>query len=163
MNDRIKLTSDELRLISLFQSITNATARDCIVDEKMDRVIFVVNKGQMGLAIGKGGATIKQLQSVITRRIELVEYSEDVNAFLRNILNSSMIDEIKINKKMDGTTQAIVVVDSKKKGVVVGKEGRNAEKARLLVKRYFHISSVLILSPEQITNNNSYNNNGMSM
>jgi len=163
MNDRIKLTSDELRLISLFQSITNATARDCIVDEKMDRVIFVVNKGQMGLAIGKGGTTIKQLQSVITRRIELVEYSEDVSVFLRNILNSSMIDEIKINKREDGTTQAIVVVDSKKKGVVVGKEGRNAEKARLLVKRYFHIPSVLILSPEQITNNNSYNNNGMSM
>ncbi|MDQ3562518.1 MAG: NusA-like transcription termination signal-binding factor, partial [Thermoproteota archaeon] len=28
----IKLTSDELRLMSLFQSITSATARDCIVD-----------------------------------------------------------------------------------------------------------------------------------
>ena len=163
MNDRIKLTSDELRLISLFQSITNATARDCIVDEKMDRVIFVVNKGQMGLAIGKGGATIKQLQSVITKRIELVEYSEDVNVFLRNILNSNMIDDIKINKRVDGSTQAIVIVDSKKKGVVVGKEGRNAEKARLLLKRYFHIPSVLILSPEQITNNNSYNDNGMSI
>ena len=58
---QIKLTSDELRLMSLFQSVTSATARDCIVDEKMDRVIFVVNKGQMGLAIGKGGSTIKQL------------------------------------------------------------------------------------------------------
>ena len=70
----IKLTSDELRLMSLFQSITSATARDCIVDEKMDRVIFVVNKGQMGLAIGKGGSTIKQLQNVVARKVELVEF-----------------------------------------------------------------------------------------
>jgi len=114
MIEKIKLTSDELRLISLFQSITSATARDCIVDEKMDRVIFVVNKGQMGLAIGKGGTTIKQLQNVIPRRIELVEYSDNEDEFLKNILNSNMINEIKINKRIDGTKQAIVVVDSKK-------------------------------------------------
>ena len=51
MTEKIKLTSDELRLMSLFQNVTAAVARDCIVDEKMDRVIFIVNKGQMGLAI----------------------------------------------------------------------------------------------------------------
>jgi len=162
LTEKIKFTSDELRLISLFQSITSATARDCIMDEKMDRVIFVVNKGQMGLAIGKGGSTIKQLQNVIPKRIELVEYSDRIDEFLKNILNSNMINEIKINKRMDGTKQAIVVVDSKKKGVVVGKEGRNAEKARLLARRYFQISNVLIISPEQITNNNNnINNNGV--
>jgi len=132
------------------------------MDEKMDRVIFVVNKGQMGLAIGKGGSTIKQLQNMIPKRIELVEYSDRIDEFLKNILNSNMINEIKINTRMDGTKQAIVVVDSKKKGVVVGKEGRNAEKARLLARRYFQISNVLILSPEQTTNNNNnVNNNGV--
>lgn len=154
MTDKIKLTSDELRLISLFQSITTATARDCILDEKMDRVIFVVNKGQMGLAIGKGGTTIKQLQSVVSRKVELVEYSENVSDFLRNILNLENMNEIKINKKLDGSTQAVIVVDPKKKGLVVGKDGRNAEKARLLAKRYFHISNVLIISPDQIIHNN---------
>src|SRR5918992_809464 len=107
MTDKIKLTSDELRLMSLFQSITSATARDCILDERMDRVIFIVHKGHMGLAIGKGGSTIKQLQ----------------------------------------------IVDAKKKGVVVGREGRNAEKARILAKRYFQISNVLIVSGEQTLNN----------
>ncbi len=160
MTEKIKLTSDELRLMSLFQNITGAVARDCVVDEKMDRVIFVVNKGQMGLAIGKGGATIRQLQGIVTKKVELVEYSDNEDEFLKNILNSNMINEIKINKRIDGTKQAIVVVDSKKKGVVVGKEGRNAEKARLLAKRYFHISNVLILSPEQ-TNTND--NNGVNM
>jgi transcription termination/antitermination protein NusA len=60
-----------------------------------------------------------------------------------------MIQEIQMSERMDGTKQAIVVVDPKKKGVVVGKDGRNAEKARLLAKRYFQISNVLIVSPEQ--------------
>jgi N utilization substance protein A len=40
-------------------------------------------------------------------------------------------------------------VDAKRKGVVVGKEGRNAEKARLLAKRYFQISNVLITSASE--------------
>jgi transcription termination/antitermination protein NusA len=149
MTEKIKLTSDELRLISLFQSITSATARDCIVDEKMERVIFIVNKGQMGLAIGKGGTTIRQLQNVVAKKVELVEYSDDPSEFIRNILNSDMINEVKMNERVDGTKQAVVIVDAKKKGVVVGREGRNAEKARLLAKRYFQISNVLIVSEDQ--------------
>lgn len=149
MTEKIKLTSDELRLISLFQSITSAIARDCVVDDKMDRVIFIVNKGQMGLAIGKGGATIRQLQNVVGKKVELVEYSDDASEFIRNILNTDMINEIRINDRIDGTRQAIVIVDPKQKGVVVGREGRNAEKARLLAKRYFQISNVLIISEDR--------------
>lgn len=145
----IKLTSDELKLISLFSSVTSATARDCIVDDRMDRVIFVVNKGQMGLAIGKGGVTIKQLQSVVGRKVELVEFSDDPAEFIRNMLGGDMVSDVRMNERMDGSQQAIVTVDAKKKGAVVGREGRNAEKARLLAKRYFNISNVLITSPEQ--------------
>lgn len=150
MTETIKLTTDQIKLMSLFQNVTGATARDCIEDEKLDRVIFVVNQGKMGLAIGKGGITIRNLQNVVKRNVELVEYAEDPVEFLKNTLNPKLISEVKINKRLDGSMQAIVIVDAKKKGIVVGREGRNAEKARLLAKRYFQISSVLIQSPEKI-------------
>ena len=156
----IKLTSDELRLMSLFQSITSATARDCIVDDKMDRVIFVVNKGQMGLAIGKGGSTIKQLQNMVAKKIELVEFSDDPAEFIRNMLNADMINDVRISERNDGTKQAVVTVDPRKKGAVVGREGRNAEKARLLARRYFQISNVLIVGPEQGNSSNRVNIDG---
>lgn len=155
----IKLTSDELRLLSLFQSVTSATARDCIVDDKMDRVIFVVNKGQMGLAIGKGGSTIKQLQNVVAKKIELVEFSDDPAEFIRNMLNADMVNDVRLSDRPDGTKQAVVTVDQRKKGAVVGREGRNAEKARLLAKRYFQITNVQIVSPEQ-GNSNRVNMDG---
>lgn len=156
----IKLTSDELRLMSLFQSITSATARDCIVDDRMERVIFVVNKGQMGLAIGKGGSTIKQLQNVVGKKVELVEFSDDPAEFIRNMLNADMVNDVRISDRNDGTKQAVVIVDQRKKGAVVGREGRNAEKARLLAKRYFQISNVLIVGPEQGNSSNRVNMNG---
>ena len=150
MPQTIKLTTDQMRLMSLFQNVTGATARDCVEDEKQDRVIFVVNSGKMGLAIGKGGSHIRTLQNIVKKNIEIVEYSDDPAEFLKNLLNSKLVSEVKLNKRADGTMQAIVLVDPRKKGIVVGREGRNAEKARLLAKRYFEITNVQINSPERL-------------
>jgi len=147
----IKLTTDQMRLMSLFQNVTGATARDCIEDEKQNRVIFVVNSGKMGLAIGKGGMHIKSLQNIVKRNVELVEFDEDPSKFLTNLFNPKLVSEVKINTRPDGSKQAIVLVDPRKKGIVVGREGRNAEKARLLAKRYFNITNVLINSQERAT------------
>ena len=135
-----------MRLISLFQNVTKATARDCLDDEKQNRIIFVVNEGKMGLAIGKGGSNIKSLQNILKRNVELVEHFDDPIKFLKNILNPKLVNEIKLDTKSDGSSQATVIVDHNKKGLVVGREGRNAEKARLFAKRYFGISNVLINS-----------------
>jgi len=151
MTQSIKLTTDQMRMMSLFQNVTGATARDCVEDEKQDRVIFVVNTGKMGLAIGKGGIHIKSLQNIVKKSVELVEFDEDPSKFLTNLLNSKLVSEVKINTRTDGSKQAIIMVDPRKKGIVVGREGRNAEKARLLAKRYFDITSVLINSPEKAT------------
>ncbi len=151
MTQEIKLTTDQMRLMSLFQNVTRATARDCIEDEKQNRVIFVVNSGKMGLAIGKGGSNIKTLQKIVKKNVELVEFDEDPAKFLKTMLNPKLVSEVKLNKRDDGSLQAIVIVDPRKKGIVVGREGRNAEKARLLAKRYFGITSVLISNPEKTT------------
>ena len=148
MTQSIKLSTDQMRLMSLFQKITKVTAHDCIDDEKQDRLIFVVNTGKMGLAIGKGGSNIKSLNNMLKRNVELVEYFDDPTKFLKNVFNPKFINDVKISTKPDGSLQAMVMVDPVKKGIVVGREGRNAERARLLAKRYFDISSVLIVSHE---------------
>ena len=147
MTQSIKLTTDQIRLISLFQNVTKTTARDCLDDEKQDKIIFIVNEGKMGLAIGKGGSNIKSLQNILKRNVELIEYFEEPTKFLKNILNPKLINEVKIDIKQDGSSQATIIVEQGKKGLVVGREGRNAERARLFAKRYFNITSVQINSP----------------
>ena len=149
MPQSIKLSTDQMRLMSLFQNVTKATARDCVEDETQDKIIFVVQEGKMGLAIGKGGSNIKSLKNIIKRNVELVEYFDDPIKFLKNILNNgkNYVNEVKLDTKPDGSSQAIIIVDHGKKGLVVGRAGCNAEKARLFAKKYFNISSVLINSP----------------
>ena len=65
MPDTIKISSEAFSLMVLFQKTTGAMARDCIIDNRLSRIIFVVNKGEMGLAIGKNGQSIKDIQKSI--------------------------------------------------------------------------------------------------
>ena len=145
MPDTIKISSEAYSLMVLFQKTTGAMARDCIIDDRLNRIIFVVNKGEMGLAIGKNGKSIKDIQKSIGKTIELVEYSEDPKEFILNALNSKFIDEVKIDEHSNGKTIATVKVIANKTGAIVGREGRNAEKARLIAKRYFEINKLKII------------------
>ena len=142
----IKLGSNQLGLISIFQNMSGATVRDCIVDEKLDRIIFVINKGQMGLAIGKKGATIQNIERVVKKAVEVVEWSDDPAEMIRNALDPRFVGEVRITDRLDGTKGAAVVVDPRKKGAVLGRGGRNAEKARLIAKKYFDITNLQIIT-----------------
>ncbi|MCP8304275.1 MAG: NusA-like transcription termination signal-binding factor [archaeon] len=146
MTEKIKLTSDELRLISLFQSVSGATVKDCIIDNKVNRVIFIVNSGEMGLAIGKNGHSIKTLEKLIGKPVELVEYSSDPKEFIGNALNRRYIYDIRLTEKLDGSKIGVIVVNRRHKGAAVGKGGKNAEKVRLLAKRYFQIDTIRIVA-----------------
>ncbi len=137
--------------MSLFENISGATAKDCVLDQKVERVIFVVNKGEMGLAIGRSGATIRNVQKAIGKSVELVEWSDDARQFIMNVLNPQYVMDVKVSEKPDGSRTATVLVDQKKKGAVLGKGGRNAEKARLLARRYFQVETIHIVSPSQGT------------
>ncbi|MDA4120701.1 MAG: NusA-like transcription termination signal-binding factor [Thaumarchaeota archaeon] len=142
----IKLSSDELSLMSMFQGMTGATARDCVIDEKRNRVIFVIAKGQMGLAIGKDGASVKKIERTVRRPVEVVEWADDVEGLVKNSLGAKFVQEVRVSDRLDGTKGVVVIVDSRKKGAVLGLGGKNAEKVRLLARRYFDIDNVQITS-----------------
>lgn len=57
-----------MRYIALFESISGASVKDCIVDEVEQRAIFVVNQGQVGVAIGKGGRNIHTLERMTGKK-----------------------------------------------------------------------------------------------
>jgi N utilization substance protein A len=140
----IKLTSKEMRFIALFESITGAAVKDCILDEDANRAIVLVKQGDVGMAIGKGGKNIRLLERMTSKRHEIIEYSEDPAQFIRNALKPARVREIRITEKPDGKSIAVVAVDPKDKGLAIGKNGRNAERIRFLAKRYFQIENVSI-------------------
>jgi len=144
MTTGIKFTSTEMRYIALFESITGASVKDCILNEEQGRVIFVVNEGQIGMAIGRGGRNIRILERMTGKKHEIIEYSEDPAQFIKNALKPAVVKEVRITERPDGKRIAVVSVHPRDKGVAIGKNGRNAERLRFLAKRYFQIQNVSI-------------------
>ena len=144
MASGIKLTGKEMRFIALFESITGAAVKDCILDEESHRAIFVVKEGDVGMAIGKGGKNIHLLERMTNMKHEIIEHSETPDQFIKNALKPAHVMEIRIIEKPDGKSFAVVHVNPKDKGVAIGKNGRNAERIRFLAKRYFQIQNVSI-------------------
>ena len=145
MSSGIRFTSREMRYIALFESITGALVKDCIIDDELNRIIFVVKKGEVGMAIGKRGKNIRLLEKMTGKRHEIIEHSENPAQFIKNALKPARVKEIRITERPDGKTIAVVAVNPKDKGVAIGKNGRNAERIRFLAKRYFQIQHVSIM------------------
>ncbi|RJS87611.1 NusA-like transcription termination signal-binding factor [Candidatus Bathyarchaeota archaeon] len=145
MSRGIRFTNREMRFIALFESITGATVRDCIIDDENNRIIYVVKEGEMGIAIGKRGKNVSLLEKMTGKRHEIIEFSDDPARFIKNALRPARLREIRITQRTDGKKIAVVSVNPKDKGIAIGKNGKNAERIRFLAKRYFDIHNVSIL------------------
>lgn len=132
-----------MRYIALFESLTGAVAIDCIVDDDNCRVIYVIKKGNMGLAIGKNGMNINKVKASIKKEVELVEYSEDASEFIVNAIQPASIKQVNIvNKK--NKKFAYLEVPMKDKGVAIGKNGKNIQKVKMLAQRHHSLDDIFI-------------------
>ena len=140
----IKLTSDELRYMSLFQDITRVTAKDCIIDEKNNRIIFLISPEFMGIAIGKNGSNVKKLEKLLGKTVELVAYSDNLEDLVKNLMAPARVKSIKVVQSNSKKT-VYISVEPQDKGLAIGKNGRNVDRAKLILKRYMDIDSVVIV------------------
>ena len=85
MANKIKLSIEDIGLITSFENLTGASVKDCIVDKEKDKITFIVAEGQAGIAIGKGGMNIKRFSEKLKKKIEVLEFSSDPLKFVANI------------------------------------------------------------------------------
>jgi N utilization substance protein A len=140
----VKLTEDCMRLISQFESLTGAGSRDCVIDERNGRLIFVVNPGDMGLAIGKKGVSIKKASDVMGKKIEVVEYNSNPEQFIKNCFLPAQVTSMTFEGESGEQTVSVEVRDEDR-GIAIGKEGKNIFKAKKLAQRQHNILDVQIL------------------
>ena len=138
-----------MRLIAQFENLTGAGARDCVVDEKFGRILFVINPGEMGLAIGKKGASVKKASDAFGKKVEVVEYNPDKVQFLRNCFLPVQIQTVVFEQNEDGDEVAYIEVQAEDRGLAIGKEGKNIIKAKKLAFRQFDLVNVELRQEEE--------------
>lgn len=137
----IKLSTEGLRYITLFEDLTKATVKDCIIDE--GRIIYVIKEGDMGAAIGRNGDHINRVKKTVDKHIDLVEYSDEPAVFIRNAFSPVMVRSVNIVDR-NSKRLAYVEVSNKDKGLAIGRNGKNIEKVKLVAKRHHDIDDVIL-------------------
>ncbi len=141
----IKITAEEMRYIALFQDLTRAAVRDCIIDNDNNRLIFLVRKGELGLAVGRGGSNVRRLRQLLNRDIEVVEYDDSLEGLAKSLFYPARVRDIKLVKSSNGRQTLYVTVDPRDKGLAIGRGGKTVSRARLVLKRYYNIDNVIVI------------------
>lgn len=135
----IVLDMDTIRLLNLFENITNVPVKDCYINE--DDVYFIVEEGKIGLAIGKGGSSIKNVEKTIGKKVKVFEYSSNPVSFVRNLIPQAK----EVSTINNGESVEIQIkVDKSDRGFVIGRGGEKIRIYKEILKRVHNISDLKV-------------------
>jgi NusA-like KH domain protein len=127
--------NDIIKIINAFENMTGSHVRDCINSES---VYFLVNPGNVAIAIGKNGQTVKSAERSIRKTIKIYEWAENPEQFIKNLVPSAQKIDI-------SGVKATISVSNKDRGAVIGKSGSNIKIIRELLERNSPIRELKIL------------------
>ncbi len=131
------LDTESIRMINLFETITGVSVKDCLVFEPTNTVYFIIEEGKTPMAVGRNGFKVKKIQSYLDRNIKIVEYSQDVKKFVKNLIPEAK--EIVVEGE-----KVIVSVDKVLRSRVIGREGRRLNFIKQILKRNTNIKELVV-------------------
>jgi len=115
----------------LFEKLTGAQLKDCFISR--EKLIFLVEEGQMGRALGKNKQNILRLEKAVAVRFKVVEYSSDLQQFIQHLIAPLRIVEM----REENNVITIVGPDEKTKGLMIGARAQNLRAYEEIVKKFF--------------------------
>lgn len=122
-----------MKKMALFETITHAKLKDFFDDPVQERLVFIVQQGELWKALGKKGANVKRLEEKFKRKIKVVEFSDDLVTFVKNMAMPLRISDV---SEEDGIV-TIRHEDMQTKGLLIGKNARNLRNMEQNIQRYF--------------------------
>jgi len=135
---RIKYNIDAMKFMSMFESMTKAKLKDCIISESM--ITFIVEENEIAKAIGKGGANVRKLESMLNKKVKIAEFSDDLAKFIQSLAYPAKIREI----KKDGRIVVITAADTQSRGLIIGRGASVLRAYEAIVKRFFDIDEIKV-------------------
>ena len=109
----LKINNETFRFLNAFGTLTGVSALDCF--ELNKEIVYVVEPGKIGIAVGKGGSNIKKVENLLKKRIRLIEFSSDPLTFIRNAVYPLKITNSYLSTKSSGDKVLNIKVNAKLK------------------------------------------------
>lgn len=138
----ITLSNDTVQFINLASKTTGAGIRDCVVED--DLIVFVVEKGQLGIAIGSKAKNLEKLRYLLKKTVKFVEYNDDPKIFVQNLCKPYQLTGVSFEGEGDNTV-AKIEVNARDKSKLIGKGGRNINMIRKLAHRHHPIRDIQVV------------------
>ncbi len=137
----IAFDTETLGYIRLFEERTGARVKDCL--EAEEKLIFLVEPGEIHKAVGPAGTVVERLKEMLKKEIQVVEYSDDPEKLAQNIFYAYEVKSVALAPKGKGR-HATITVDPAWKARAIGKAGKNLKIARAILVRHSDIHSVSV-------------------
>jgi N utilization substance protein A len=131
------LDKDKIQKITLFENLTKSKVKNLLDEEKL---IIIVEQGEVGKAIGERGKNAKMIERLMHKKIRIIEFNNDPIKFINNFIYPIKIENITLNND----TIEIKAEDRKTKGLLIGRERKNLNELGNLVKDYFNLKIKII-------------------
>jgi N utilization substance protein A len=130
---------ETMKIISLFQAITHASVKDCISDD--NELVFIVGPGELGKAVGKGGANVHRIATALKRKVKIVEFSDQLFTFIKNLIQPLRVENI---EEKEGVI-ILTPIDNTTRGYLIGRGGSSLRTLEERVKRHFPIKEIKVI------------------
>lgn len=138
MSAKIVYDVNLMKFMSLFESITKASLKDCINQDSM--IVYIVQPNEIGKAIGSKGANVRRLENIIKKKVKIVEFAPEPVNFIKNLIYPLQVKEI---KEEDGVF-TLVPPDLKTRGLLIGRNASFLRAYEAIVKRYFEVKELKV-------------------
>jgi len=138
----IMLSNENMQYINMASKITHAAIIDCVITND-DKLVFIIQQGQIGLALGVKAKNLERLRGMFKKTIKFVEYSSDKEKFVKNLCKPYKIKNVVLEGDKENPV-AKVEVETSDKSKIIGKGGKNIEIIRSLAKRHHNFKDVQI-------------------
>jgi N utilization substance protein A len=123
--------------------MTGADVIDSVADE--EKITFVIKEGDIGAAIGKGGENVRNATEKFGRKIDLIEYSDDVKQFIRNIFAPVELEDV-WTKKFGDDLVVYLRIHPKLRRAIIGDKGKKIDSAVDLVSRLSGVKNIKVIA-----------------
>jgi len=135
---KIVFDQELLGIMNLLNNLSRARIKDCFLEE--DTYYVVVEKGDIGLMIGKGGMNIKKIKEALRKSVKVIEYNDDPTRFVQSLIHPVRVEEISLEDKV----VSIKGGDRKINGLLFGRDGKNIKLINKTVKRFFDVEVKIV-------------------